>query len=620
MPRPATEDVATLIAVYVLHGRPEAGAAREHALQHLIEVTIYEHDGQLEASELVASIRELAGLGGDPPVEQVRDAVDGCRKRGCLEERGNRYILAQHRREAIEQARKTYASDEAHFDVCLQEAVANAIGKPVPLLAQAMLVSGVKGVIAEVLRDTVVEAQTVLDQKRPLSEMLSADSEHDPLPKLQGLAQTLAGHELEDRDAIVVGIRQFLGNLDGECQRYLAALHHKALVRQILNFDPHLHEVQKAELRQTRLYLDTNMVIDYILEEEEDHDTTAEVLEASQQLAMQLFVSPATLAELERQIEAGDTNKRLLDYPDLVAIATAGRRGVGSCPFLNAYLVRRSQQAGLTWEGFSSPYRDMEEYLLGKGVVVEAEAFEGLDSDQRYLDIQTRLRDVKSPWVSDHVVAHDAQNFLLIHRLREKHGPTLILGPSVWLLTRDSSLKALDRSVAREFATPHSCQRDAWARLLLPFENIVGFTFSDYIAHLLQSRLGVEPEGDSLDVEFLDSVRRPEFDMQELRGLPPEVAHKALVRLQCDRVSRQLVQKLRDSPDPEEKAAAGRQLTLMASAAASAVANDELTNRDRQISILQQQNQQLQDILRGITNRSLLQRIKDIFSPRRIPR
>jgi hypothetical protein len=382
LPRPATEDVSTLIAVYVFHGRPEAGAGREHALQHLVEVTIFEQGGELEASRLPGSIRELVGLAGDPPGEPIREAVDGCKQRGCLEERSNRYILAEHRKEAITRARDTYAADERHFDQRLVEAVSEAVGEPVSMLAEPMLVSGVKDVIAGVLRETVIEVEGLLDRGCKLTDVLAPDSEHDPVRALRQLADTLVSPGAGDSDHIANGVRRFLGSLDEQCHRYLATLHHKAFVRQILNFDPHLHAVQKESLGQTRLYLDTNVVIDYILEEHEQHGPTSDVLEASLRLGMQLFVSPATLTELERQLEAADLNRKIVDDPTLEAIIAPADGGLGSCPFLGAYLRKHRQHPGLTWEGFSAPYRDMEAYLLAKHVVVEAEEFGGVKAEK----------------------------------------------------------------------------------------------------------------------------------------------------------------------------------------------------------------------------------------------
>lgn len=558
MTKVSADEVAALLAVYLVQRSPMLPAARQRALAHLLEVALYERDAPSTYEELAEKAAELVALQTSWPEDVTRPALERCVKVGRVDLSDGKYTLAAGARQSIEDARVAYSQDEQHFDSALALAVQDYTGQELNELALPFLTSEVKRALAETLSRASIE---VLHNQNgnPLQALLEIDERYEPLAHLQHSAKTIADSFSLPAEDLFVALRRFLGNLDSESKRFLAALHNKVFYRQVLNADPALHSVQRQALERTRLYLDTNIAIDVILDEVDDHGATADVVEASRRLGVKLFVSPITVDELRRQIGAAAKYVSLLEDSRIDALLTKYRHTAP--PFFTAFLRRRNKNRTLTWVGFVAPYLDVEQYLLGKDILPEALGCGSIAEEPEYDRVWTALRQIRDERFSDAVISHDAQNFVLVHKLRTNNNENILFGHSVWLLTRDSNLARLERRMATEFKSPHSLQSEVWGRLLLPYQSIFDFTFSDYPAQLVQSRLGIAPEGDSLDVDFLNSLRMAEFDLDEILRLPEEHAASVLCSLQQDKFAQRLTTTLRESSDPQEVSEAGRKLS-----------------------------------------------------------
>jgi hypothetical protein len=588
------DDLAALLAVYLVQQNPLLPSARELALGHLFQVVLYEEGVALSYSDLADRAAQLVTLKTRWPEEFAQPAIQGCVERGRLNFEEGRYSLADKAKEAIQVARETYMADENHFDSQLVAAVQNAIGQELPELSVPFLTSEVKRALAETLQRACIEL-TQREGAEPYANILEAASAYEPLQLLEGSTETIANSfGLPTYQDLLAGIRRFLGDLDASSQRFISGLHSKVFYRQILNLDPELHRVQREALGRLRLYLDTNIAIDVILDELDEHGATADVVGASKRLGVQLFVSPVTLEELGGQIEAAERQLHLAEDARIAAMLLDPEFGARVPPFLIAFLRRRRQQQGLTWMGFVAPYRDIEQWLLAKDILLERQGFDSVMDDPAYQEVWSELRQIRDDMASDRVIDHDAQNFVLIHRLRPEFDENILFGPSVWLLTRDSNLARLERRTSARFRIPHSFHRDEWGRVLMPYQGILDFTFSDYAAELVQSRLGIAPKGESLDLEFLDSIRHPEFDLEEILQLPGEHAASVLVSLQKDRQAQQCAATLRESPDADERARAAREL----SERALAITVEEKDAALREAKGLEIRVRRLQDQLR----------------------
>jgi hypothetical protein len=591
--RVSRDDVAALLAVYLIQQNPLLPSAREQALGHLFQVVLYEAEVPLSYSDLADRAAEFVALRTRWPEEFAQPAIQRCVERGRLEYQEGKYSLTETARQGLEVARETYMSDENHFDSQLVAAVEDAVGRELDDLAVPFLTSEVKRALAEMLQHASIELAQREDGE-PYASMLAASSGYEPLEFLEGSAETIANSfGLPSSQDLLAGIRRFLGDLDARSQRFIAGLHNKVFYRQVLNIDPELHRVQREALKCMRLYLDTNIAIDAMLDELDEHGATAEIVGASKRLDVQLFVSPVTLQELCRQIEVAEERVPLANDPRIEAMFVDSKFNRHVPPFLIAFLRRRRQQHGVTWGGFVAPYRDVEQWLLGNDILVAGEDFDSVSDEPAYQQVRVELRRIRQT-ASDSVIDHDTQNFVLIHKLRAKYEENVLVGPSVWLLTRDSSLAELERRMAAAFKIRHSFQRDDWGRVLMPYQSILDFTFSDYAAELVRSRLGIVPEEDSLDLEFLDSVRHPEFDLEEILQLPEEHAASVLVSLQKDRQAQLLAATLRESCDADERTRAGRGLAERA----LAVVVEEKAGAQREAARLEARLRRLEHQLR----------------------
>ena len=624
MARISKQDLASLLAVYLVQRNPLLGGAQQQAFGHLFEVALYEREAPCSYSELADAAAELVGLSAVWADELARPAIERCVEMDRVSLEDGKYSLTNATQQGLEDARQLYQADEAVFDERLVATIEQVAGRKVEDLAVPFITSEVKRAVAETLQRCSIE----LSPGETVPRITEAASDFDPVPQLRACARTITEtFGLGSEETLVAAVRRFLGELDQRSQRFVAGLYNKVFYRQVLNADPSLHRVQREAFGRLRLYLDTNIAIDLLLDDLDDHPATAEVLTAARRLGVQLFVSPITIRELEGQIEAAERQLATARDSRIQALLANSKFNRGTPPFLIAFLRRKRKQASLTWTGFVGPHRDVEQSLLGKDVLPDSEGYEGIADDPLYDEVWRGLRELRREGASDRVIEHDAQNFLLVHKLRAASEDNILFGPSIWLLTRDSTLARLERRMARKHHVPHSFHRDEWGRLLMPYQGILDFTFSDYVTDLVQSRLGIVPEGESLDLAFLESVQHPEFDLADILQLPEEHAASVLISLQGDRQAQQLAETLHQSDSPDERSRAGRQLseralTIAVEEKQAALheasqrearvrgLENQLSERDVKLAQLEAEVRTRDEELRRVHARSLMARIK----------
>jgi len=180
--------------------------------------------------------------------------------------------------------------------------------------------------------------------------------------------------------------------------------------------------------------------------------------------------------------------------------------------------MKNKDNPSLLWDNFIARYRKLEDLLLQKEVLVEREEYEEIRTDQDYSKVWTTIREVRHEWYPDKIIYHDADNFLLVHRLRQKHEPHP-MGQTVWFLSWDSSLCVSEQRLRRTYPVPHCHMVDDWGKIIFPYQNINNFAFDNYILYLVRSSLGIAIDTDGLDLDLLESLHRPEFDIDALLEL-----------------------------------------------------------------------------------------------------
>ncbi len=526
------------------------------ATQHLLELTLYNSGGTIPAVDLSDRVGEVAGLDAPLSGEMLKPALDWEIEMGRIVENAGALSLTVERSTLIKAAHEKAASDERHFLGHVVDEVSKHFDAPLNALAEQLIAQSVAKVIIEcarrgqyALQDTATRIAN--NQGAPLfdaSECLAGE-----------MTVVSSAYQVELR-TLLLGVRAYFSSLDEDCKRHIQCIYHKVFCHQLLNFDPALYPAQQEALSSTKLYLDTNIVVDYLLgHQSETSDATCEILDASRDLGIQLLVSPATVSELTNLRDSASRQSGLLKDGRLRAVITA-RPGHRTNPFILGYINRSLINKGLTWAGYVAPYKDLEQALLGKEVLPEEQGSEELEKDPDYGTGWDKMRSVKHQ-KPDFTVAHDVKNFILVKRLRERHKGNVLFGPSVWLITRDSALRNFDLAVSDQFQVPHSQHIDLWGERLLPLQTIHGFVATDYVAHLLQARFGVVPDSDGVDLDFVSMLNRVEFDMETILTLEPAHAAQVLINLQSDAQAFDLTTRAAASESPEERAELTRDIS-----------------------------------------------------------
>ncbi|MCW5879223.1 MAG: hypothetical protein KIS80_10200 [Anaerolineales bacterium] len=349
---------------------------------------------------------------------------------------------------------------------------------------------------------------------------------------------------------IRTGITNYLSESSAFLKSFLKHIHHNVLVYQILNLDPDLVEKQKNWFSSRRLYLDTNTVLAFMMQGQEQHSVVREVIEACIALNIQLLVSPFTEIELHKQVSRAKANyPKYRDNPLVMRFA-----GYSDDSILKTFADQKKTNPALQWEGFIAPFSKMEEILFSYGILLETEGADGLDSTDFYTEAEQVIRSAKRPDVSATIVQHDALNFALVAGLQEKYLKDE-KGERVLLLTIDRSLARAQVQLFRmgKVKAPICVQVTDWGDMVLPVQNLTTFVFDDFIGHLAQARFGAIKEQNVIQIDFLETISDAQIDVDRLLRLDEEQARDAIIQLQSSNQIEQMLSRIMDPKDEEEK-------------------------------------------------------------------
>jgi hypothetical protein len=123
----------------------------------------------------------------------------------------------------------------------------------------------------------------------------------------------------------------------------------------------------------------------------------------------------------------------------------------------------------------------------------------------------------------------------------------------VWLLTRDQSLKTDEKILSSIYKIEHCRLLEEWGKILLPYQNLNGFVFSDYISYLVASELGALIQIPTLNFNVLDIICDPQLSLDDFFSLPVELQIKVIAGMQTDNIIRDLQADAAAASTVEEK-------------------------------------------------------------------
>lgn len=602
--------IVDLLSMSLFQLDPRASSSKEALWRSLVETALYYAEKPLSQEEIATAIAYLLEQPEMNISSEVQRAIEGCIERGSLTGQDDLLILTETGFTHVKEMVKCTNLDEEAFDAGLTRSVETELGFAVS--DNVVLCSTVKHVLQEMFRNKGVKIQRLLKRSSfTLEDVLRAGAQYDAIKaireKLKPTSMLLGGGA---EKGIIAGIRNHFENLSEGSKRYVARLYNKVFYHQILNLDPNLHTYQRAYFKITRLYLDTNTLVAYLFDSHPRYSVTGEIIDASKRLDFQIVISPATLKEMNKLIEnTRRLHSSLGDDTRVARLLTETRQGRQSNPILVTFLMKKRGNPSLLWDNFIAPYHKLEDLLLQKEILVEDEEYDGVRTDENYPKVWSTIREVRHEWYPDRIVDHDADNFVLIHRLRQEHKPHP-MGQTVWLLSWDSSLRTTEYRLRKTYSVPHCYILDKWGGVILPYQNINNFAFDDYILYLVRSSLGITIDMDGLDLDFLEPLHRPEFDIDSLLELDdPDYVARTLATLQQNREMRKLAERARTAKAPEEIVEIGRQLS---SHLLETIVNDKKSSEEK-AEQLARRVQELESKLHELEARTIWQKLKALF-------
>lgn len=610
-------DSNTLLALALFRIDPRSEECRMLLHESMVEAALFLSDRPLPSTQIREKMQEMLEQPTGILVEECNAAIERCleQEKITLTEQG--HMLSLHRKEALAQQRDRYADDEKSFDEALVQCVEKELGSPLDDIAKTLLCTAIKTVVLRMFSEKSVELKhAIATSPCDFQTLLAAGSTYDPIKELSGEIEPMVKiYVPNSKSNVIQGVRTFLANLNDAAKRYLTSLHHRVFCFQVLNIDPKLRELQDRCFTNTRLYLDTNVMLRFLFDAHPFNQAVNDLLGACNALQIQLFVSPATYSELVNKVSQAKRVITERGAKGIPAIITDTLEGRSSEPILSTFATKKRAQSSLTWGAFIAPYEESEmvTYLLHRNILVEKEKYEAVREDENYHRVWQTIRDIRHPDISDRIIDHDADNFVLIHKLRASYPDNPLIGPCVWLITSDHSLKKSEDRLFSIYDTPHCRLIEEWGEFLIPFQNVGQFVFSDYISYLVASKFGVLIEEQTLDLSILGIIYDPELNLEDFWNLPLELQLKMISSMNRDRSSRELQERARTAITAEEKTQIADDFRKKEVAILAA----ESDRTEQQVERLFQQVSQLRDELERVRNAyesmSFWDRLKALF-------
>ena len=606
------QDIRILLTSELLNLNPRIIDKRTVLCEVLIEVALYRLGYPATNNKISDEVNNLVKqVDFQKPID-VEKIISGCINKTIIR-RNDKFELSNKRKKEF---------DEVFFrmDLTLTEvkdglikSIETEIGDPI----DNKLFEEIYSLLTRLLTQEIYEYSIQLARGNlTIEEMIIQLDSSEPNNTLSKELDNLVPNKRQLlKSQIIGGISNYFIELPDALRKMLHFIHSNIIINQILNLDPSLVKIQKEWFSKRRIYLDTNVVLSFFFESHPTHQVVCEIIKASKDLNVQLFISPATLKELNGQVEKAKNNYRLLQQKRITTFIASKGDDVILATFVNLW----KRQPSIQWKSYISPFDNFEEILLHKDILTEKEGVIECQDDGKKQSIKKSIEESKSPFVSQNVIEHDTLNFLLICYLRQKYLPDT-RGQVIWLLTLDRSLKKAQRILMGSgiINNPYCMQISDWGEIVLPVQSVSGYKFPDFIGYLAQARLGALADPEMIQLDFIETIRDAEIDIDRLWELPPNQVVTVLTSLQTDREARLLLTQNEKRLEKEEKK---KQLEFNSILDKAINETDPIhklrDDYDREISILQkklnQSNEKLQAMRKQREN-SLSYKLINFFS------
>lgn len=514
----------------------------------LVELGLYKLNRQSSQEEIKSEINQIIrqkNLISDP---DFLHSLDTCVERNTVDPINGKFELNRLRKESFDKAYLVADNCRKLVEKNLKEHIAKETGYELRGNELNQIVDAVERTLT---KDVYENSINLASENLTFEQLVEKIENSEPAELInKTLDEIISEERVLLKREIVGGIKDYFKKLPAELKEFLRSINSNVILNQILNIDPSIAQKQLEWYSHRRLYLDTNVLLAYFFEAQKCHSITKEVINASKDIGVQFFISPATLIELRKQVERAKRDYIIVDRSKVIrSVAIWSDDAI-----LSTFLTKRKKQPSLDWIAYITPFDDFEEILLENEIVVEKDGMAEIENNPLITEIRKAITDSKPPFTSPNVIEHDAVNYSIILTQRKKYPPDE-RGQILWLLTLDSSLKRAQQILqgARIVDRPYSVQVGEWGEIVLPIQGLLNLKFTDFIGYLAQSKLGAISDPEIINFDFAETIVDSPYDITRLQSLEPNHVRKVIIKLQTDREARPLIQNLKLTNEPKER-------------------------------------------------------------------
>ncbi len=323
------------------------------------------------------------------------------------------------------------------------------------------------------------------------------------------------------QDKIDEIFNDFLFNPTPDRSKFFYHLAQSHTLLEILNVDPTLKRLEKEALRDTKFFIDTNVLIYLLFEKSRLSNAIEDIIKQSQKLGVSLYVNEITNEEFNHWLETSKKNvNQIKKIPKKLSEALFSKQI--DAPLFTTYMDSLRQNPHQTVEQFCMKFENVGKLLeKNYGIVTDDEALNKLKNKKIFSKLQsqiTRFSPLKGPRVS----LHDTLCILKVKTYRENH-PSGALGPKAWFFTTDSSLYKAEQKVFSGNEIRTGITPTLWLQIISPLispelktpETIKGFS------KLVSMNFGIDSIIDQEDILNINAAfyDLDHLEVDELKGL-----------------------------------------------------------------------------------------------------
>ena len=258
----------------------------------------------------------------------------------------------------------------------------------------------------------------------------------------------------------------FLFNSNDNQSKFIFVLAQGHTLLEVLNVDPDLQKYQEGVLKKTRIYLDTNVIINILFKNGVHAESLRSIIQQSQELGTVFVMNEITKKEFDKWLESNKKEVAQIrnipkKYADLLFDKNI------DAPLLMAYLTSLRDNPHQTIDQFCLGYEDISKNLKNEyHIEYDDSNISKFKKHQKFSKLARLVHETNQSKLPP-TIQHDTLCILKTKELR-KENPSGPIGPRIWFLTTDTTLWRAEKKIFLDKDIRASITATVWMQIISP--------------------------------------------------------------------------------------------------------------------------------------------------------